>query len=349
MANVLAYGTQIIGGGASSSSGGHTIVNASGTELAQEDKLKFAGSLKTTDDSTNGMTVVDDSPTEIAWSVWQTMTPAQRDAIPKALITDVPGCDISIRADLMTILWTNPDPSSSFAAQQITLNSDDYDCLLIVYRMINTYAGEFSQIIEKGTSTYLTNMLDQPTSPYAQLRNRSVARVSDTVYNIDDAYLTIPSSGTTKNNTIQIPITIYGIKKTIEFDFSSIASDVSTSANKCMLSDGVTSVEDRIASTWNGITFSSSINNGHSSIMRTNNMVTVTGYWAGSITGTTSSIGTVPSGFRPSATYIGVGTITGASGNVTHALYWINSSGEITQQVSSGTTTAGTFIFTYPI
>ena len=90
MSTLLAYGTQIIGGGGSSSSGGHTIVNASGTELAQEDKLKFAGSLKTTDDSTNGMTVVDDSPVVMTYEQWIALTPEQQAAIPKTLITGWP-------------------------------------------------------------------------------------------------------------------------------------------------------------------------------------------------------------------------------------------------------------------
>lgn len=32
-----------------------------------------------------------------------------------------------------TILWTNPDPTSAFAGQEITLNSSDYDVYEIVY------------------------------------------------------------------------------------------------------------------------------------------------------------------------------------------------------------------------
>lgn len=39
------------------SGGGHIIVNSSGTEMTQEDKLKFLN-LDVTDDSTNGVTVV---------------------------------------------------------------------------------------------------------------------------------------------------------------------------------------------------------------------------------------------------------------------------------------------------
>jgi len=77
MANLLAYGTSIIGGGGGSGSGGHEIQDATGTALAQEDALQFAGYLNTTDDSSNGRTVVKDVET-VTWTVWQTMTTQQK-------------------------------------------------------------------------------------------------------------------------------------------------------------------------------------------------------------------------------------------------------------------------------
>lgn len=40
-------------------SSGHTIVNPSGTDMAQEDKLQFTGKVNVTDDSVNGKTIVD--------------------------------------------------------------------------------------------------------------------------------------------------------------------------------------------------------------------------------------------------------------------------------------------------
>lgn len=40
-------------------SSGHTIVNPSGTDMAQEDKLQFTGNVSVTDDSQNGKTVID--------------------------------------------------------------------------------------------------------------------------------------------------------------------------------------------------------------------------------------------------------------------------------------------------
>ena len=52
------------------------------------------------------------------------------------------------------------------------------------------------------------------------------------------------STASTVSNDYCIPIAIYGIKTTASVKVSAIASDVNTAADHCMLSDGVTSVED---------------------------------------------------------------------------------------------------------
>lgn len=79
--------------------GGHEIVNASGTSLPQEDKLQFTGGLKATDDSTNGKTIIDDTADEYTWAQWNAMTEQQREAIPKAIITNAPSSDITTAAN----------------------------------------------------------------------------------------------------------------------------------------------------------------------------------------------------------------------------------------------------------
>ena len=76
----------VSGGG---SGGGHVIENASGTELAQRDTLKFGGYLNATDDSTGEKSVVSDAPNEVEYSVWQTMTDAQKTG-KKWIIKNVP-------------------------------------------------------------------------------------------------------------------------------------------------------------------------------------------------------------------------------------------------------------------
>ena len=246
MANILSYGGRIIGGGASSSSGGHTIVDSAGTELAQQPNLKFKGGLKATNNTTNSSTEIDDSPTRITWTDWNLLTPQEQAAIPKALITNVPGCDVSIRADLMTTLWTNPDPTTAFAGQNITLSSADYDFLLVIFNPsldISNYLRS-STIIPKGAHTILSYSVAN--SNTVGCYNRWMTYASNTTYTIDTGYV-VNSGGTRFEwTTACIPLVIYGIKNSIEFDFSAIASDVSTSADKCMMSDGVTTVNTAV-------------------------------------------------------------------------------------------------------
>jgi hypothetical protein len=56
-------------------------------------------------------------------------------------------------------------------------------------------------------------------------------------------------------NTYCIPYQIYGIKLSKTVEIKAIAPDVSTLASKCMMSDGETSVEDRLdAHTLSGMT-----------------------------------------------------------------------------------------------
>jgi len=223
--------------------GGHVIQDANGTDLAQRDTLQFGGYLQTTDDSTNEKTVVSDEPTGITWSAWQQMTDAQKEGT-KWLITDVPDADGSISADLLTKLWENPNPTSAFAEQNITLSSDDYDFLMYVFKYSTSGDLEFTSIGQR-FGTMIECFSTGGTGVYSM--RRKIDWNSGTSLTIRPAYTCANgSSSHSVDNTVCVPIIIYGIKKTINLTFDAIASNVSTSASKCMLSDGVTSVEDVI-------------------------------------------------------------------------------------------------------
>jgi len=84
--------------------GGHTIENASGTALTQRDTLQFKGGLSVSDDSTNEVTVVDDTVPEIEWSVWNAMTPQEQEAIPNALILNAPDSGGGSSEDVQAIV-----------------------------------------------------------------------------------------------------------------------------------------------------------------------------------------------------------------------------------------------------
>ena len=79
--------------------GGHTIQDASGTDLTDRDVLQFKGGLNAEDDSTNQKTVVTDTYEEIPWSTWKDYTAEQKAAHPNAVITGVPDVSINDKAD----------------------------------------------------------------------------------------------------------------------------------------------------------------------------------------------------------------------------------------------------------
>jgi hypothetical protein len=107
-----------------------------------------------------------------------------------------------------TILWQNPNPNAEFQSQNITLNSNDYDCYEIIYlqdvstpRIFNT--GK----ILKGHGTILDFQAMLP-------HYRAVNYVSDTTLQINegvDVYYTSPAS-TVASNTTCVPLYIIGYK-----------------------------------------------------------------------------------------------------------------------------------------
>jgi len=235
--------------GSNTGSGGHIIQNASGTDLAQEPKLQFGGMLKATDDATNGVTKVSDLAEEVDWSTWNAMTEAQRTAYStgkKLDIVNVPSVSGSIPVELIKTLWTNPDPSATFAAQSITLPNDDYDFLLILANFSNTVTDtQATAILAKSQGTYL-NGSHTGGSAFGVAR-RWIKHDSDTSLIVEDAYsATSSSAAQTITNGRIIPVAVYGLKSSVNVDMSALVANVSTSASKCMLSDGETSVEDAL-------------------------------------------------------------------------------------------------------
>ena len=58
--------------------GSHVIKDESGTALTQRTNLQFGKYVHVTDDSTNDATIIDTEPEEVEWSVWQTMSDADK-------------------------------------------------------------------------------------------------------------------------------------------------------------------------------------------------------------------------------------------------------------------------------
>ena len=78
--------------------------------------------------------------TEISYEDWLQLTPYQQEH-GRWDVTGVPGADGTFSIDLMTKLWENPDPSASFAGQDITglTTLSDYDLFYITTNTTSTF------------------------------------------------------------------------------------------------------------------------------------------------------------------------------------------------------------------
>lgn len=237
----------IIGGGSSggSSGGGHAIQDSSGTVMSQQPTLQFTGDVEVADESTNNKTVVNiPKARTITWDEWQELPDEEKEQ-GKWDITDVPGADGKINAELLTKLWENPNPTANFPAQEITLSSDDYDFLLVIGHYTVGVGYTVEKVVPKGETFQLETSYVNSAGVYTF--NRDFRFQSDTLFEIKNAYVQLSlNKSYTEDNSRLVPIAIYGLKTTIDLKINAIASDVSTSASKCMMSDG-TSVEEKLS------------------------------------------------------------------------------------------------------
>lgn len=228
--------------------GGHKILNASGTQLAQEEYLQFGGLLKATDES--GKTVVTDEAEEISFADWDALTEEQKDeysAGKKLNILDPPDCDGEVEIELMKLAWTNPSPTGNFTNQTITLDTDgDYDFIKVKFKIFYSDTNYFWREFKKGENGFV----ETADLPNLRFVRRAVNSTSDTQIQfgsgvIRDSY---NSSGQAADDArVAIPLEIYVYKKKPTAKINAIATSVSTSASQCMLSDNQTSVEDVVS------------------------------------------------------------------------------------------------------
>ncbi len=107
----------------------------------------------------------------------------------------------------LKLLWENPSPTSSFAAQTITLASDDYDYLKFFFGGATNNV-VFSQDTLKGCNTELFNSWYW--SGGTSIAIRKCTYVSDTEYSI--AGSTYFQNGTYTDNANCVIKAIYGGK-----------------------------------------------------------------------------------------------------------------------------------------
>lgn len=110
------------------------------------------------------------------------------------------------------ILWTNPNPTSAFASQTITLSSDDYDYYeVIYYANATTHERSFSTgKALKGTGTRLN--FSYAGNSGVNVFSRTIDYQSDNTFLVDVGYMGVGSSARTENNIYCVPLYIIGYK-----------------------------------------------------------------------------------------------------------------------------------------
>lgn len=224
------YNVLCIDGGA-----GHEIENSAGTKLTQRDVMQVLDGLEAVDDSTNQKTKIKMNLPIVSSADWNAMTEQEKTAYKASHYrfgVEVPDTEGVINAEYMKLLWENPNTTQAFAAQTVTLSSADYDLILVTTSFKNTSSvvRVSSVITEKGVGGISS----------ASTYTRGFEFGSNTAVRFNDGY-----DGNTRDNTVLIPIAIYGIKKNFQFKVNAIATDLSTRADHCFLSDNETSVEDK--------------------------------------------------------------------------------------------------------
>lgn len=113
----------------------------------------------------------------------------------------------------LKLLWSNSNPSSSFASQNIALSSSDYDLLLIKFATGVNFStvGKKSVICAKGDNAYLDFVIAN-SSNNVSVSDRLLTYSSDTSYTANDCYAQTNGSSRSVTNTNCVPIAIYGFK-----------------------------------------------------------------------------------------------------------------------------------------
>ena len=109
----------------------------------------------------------------------------------------------------MSLLWTNPSPSASFAAQNVDLSSTNYDFVHVMASLNNLGVNQIvSSTYRYGNSaSFLTWLCYYDNGTRFVRRNCQFVNNDKSKISIGDCY-----DNSSVNNALCIPIAIYGIK-----------------------------------------------------------------------------------------------------------------------------------------
>ena len=169
------------------------------------------------DDNTDGYMTIE-------YDEWESMSDSEKAQIAKAIVVNAPGLDTGIEADLFTLLWENPNPTSAFAAQNITLASDEYDFLLTLAKINTSSNVVLSSITPKGNNIWLDYAASSANG--SLVANRPGTYSSNKVYNFSSCSTATGTTASSTDNNRLIPVAIYGFKKKIRLNIESIGCEV---------------------------------------------------------------------------------------------------------------------------
>lgn len=107
------------------------------------------------------------------------------------------------------ILWTNPNPTSTFDSQSITLSSDDYDCYEIIYQFSQMNVMLFNTgKIPKGNNINIFFVLNNSTNTHLHT-NRLIRYENDTTLYAENCYSSTDNNATNNRCT---PLYVIGYK-----------------------------------------------------------------------------------------------------------------------------------------
>ena len=173
--------------------------------------------------------------TVVTYDQWMNMTSEEREN-GLYYVTGVPSADGTVEVNTMVKLWENENPTQSFAGQTVSVASGGYDLLAV---QIDNSGNDMIQFVEVGHN--LNVMWTWGIGSASKYRYRQFTYTSSTECAFGDCY-----EDNTVDNTRLIPLAVYGVHTSQTIEIKAIARDVATSADKCMLEDGTTSVQDAL-------------------------------------------------------------------------------------------------------
>lgn len=112
----------------------------------------------------------------------------------------------------MKLLWENPNPTSAFAAQTISLDLSKYTCVLISYKAYKTYTAIQRSIGFKGEIVELATTETRKKMTQTNASFSRDAEITETGIIISKGYEHEYTGNLRDNNDIIIPVEIYGIE-----------------------------------------------------------------------------------------------------------------------------------------